>query len=201
MRSLYSIIESIADSDEEAESKIQSVIIRQAVKEALIEFFNYLHIDVPNKDNSLNLDTESSIHKYRNILRFNMRNYINWITKVPQHGSDQWYHDRTWESMYLQNHSFINEALRKVFEKYLDKRHIKYKTYTRSYSDISYHFGDDKETNIRFLLYISYSNTAKKEYDKQTKGGYQNRESYKNWGWQFKIEIPGDFWDISTNEL
>ena len=33
----------------------------------------------------------------------------------------------------------------------------------------------------------------KKEYDKQTKDDYQRRESYKNWGWQFKIDIPEDF--------
>ena len=200
MRSLYSILESIADSDEDIKNKVQSELIRQSVKEALIEFFNYLHIDVPNKDNSLNLERGILAKKKRNTLRFNMRNYIDWITKVPQRGSDRWYQDRTWEGMYLQNHNFINEALRKAFEKYLDKRHIKYKA-TKSNSDISYHFEDDKEMYIQFLLYISYSDAAKKEYDKQTKGGYKNRESYKSWGWQFKIDIPEDFWDIPTNEL
>ena len=46
---------------------------------------------------------------------------------------------------------------------------------------------------IQFLLFKSESNAFKKEYDMQTKGGYQNRESYKNWGWQFKIDIPEDF--------
>ena len=182
MRSLYSILESIADSNEEAENKVQSEITRQTVKEALIEFFDYLHIDIPNKDNSLNLDRASLAYKRRDALRFNMRNYIDWVTKTPQHGSDQWYQDRTWEGMYLQNHNFINEALRKAFEKYLDKRHIKYKA-TKSNSDISYHFEDDKEMYIQFLLFKSESNAFKKEYDKQTKGGYQNRESYKNWGW------------------
>ena len=200
MRSLYSILESIADSNEEAENKVQSEITRQTVKEALIEFFDYLHIDIPNKDNSLNLDRASLAYKRRDALRFNMRNYIDWVTKTPQHGSDQWYQDRTWEGMYLQNHNFINEALRKAFEKYLDKRHIKYKA-TKSNSDISYHFEDDKEMYIQFLLFKSESNALKKEYDKQTKGGYQNRKSYKNWGWQFKIDIPKEFWDVPTNEL
>lgn len=195
MRSLYSILESIADSDKEAENRVQSEMIRQTIKEALIEFFNYLHIAVPNKDNSLNIDKESSAYIYRDILRFNMKNLIDWVTKVPQHGSDQWYQEKTWEGMYLQNHNFINEALKKAFEKYLDKRHIKYKV-SKSSSAISYQFEDDKETYIQFLLYISYSDAAKKEYDKQTKGGYQNRALYKNYGWQFKIDIPKGFWDI-----
>ena len=89
MRSLYSILESITDSDEDIKNKVQSELIRQSVKEALIEFFNYLHIDVPNKDNSLNLERGILAKKKRNTLRFNMRNYIDWITKVPQRGSDR----------------------------------------------------------------------------------------------------------------
>ena len=195
MRSLYSIIESIADSDEEAESKIQSEMIRQTIKEALIEFFDSLHIDIPNKDNSLNLDRDSLAYEKRDALRFNMRNHIDWVTEVPQHGSSQWYQEKTWEGMYLQNHNFINGALRNVFEKYLNKKHIKYKT-TKSNSDISYHFEDDKKTYIQFLLYISYSDAAKRVYDKPTSGGYQSRALYKNYGWQFKVSIPRDFWDI-----
>ena len=63
MRDLYSILESMADSDEGAESKVQLEVIRQAVKKTLIEFFNYLHIDIPNRGNSLNLEISSLANK------------------------------------------------------------------------------------------------------------------------------------------
>lgn len=63
MRDLYSILESMADTDEGAKSKVQLEVIRQAVKETLIEFFNYLHIDIPNRDNSLNLEISGLANK------------------------------------------------------------------------------------------------------------------------------------------
>lgn len=194
MRSLYSILESIVDSDEEAEKKIRSELDREVIREALIEFFKYLHIEVPNRDNSLNLDKESLAYKRRHILRFDMENYIVWITNGPQHGSDQWFQEKTWDSMCIQNQNFIRQALKEAFEKYLDRKRVKYIKQSRL--NIKYSFGDSNDNYIEFLLYKNESPGLKKEYDKQTRGGKNTRESYLGWGWKFLIDIPENFWKV-----
>lgn len=185
MRSLY---ESIISSDEETQKQIQQELDKLNIKKALIEFLHYLHIDDLNDEE----DFRETLSSHTNFVecRFNLKNYIDYITKNAHHGSEQWYLDLSYESVVYNCQYFIQNAL-KEFEKTLDKSHIRYKKTGRD--NVKYELLD---TEVRFIIYRVIEKGFKKSYDKKTKGSLEFRKSAKNWNWWFRFQVPKEIWNL-----